>query len=162
MRRLFSIVAASVVIALLFPAATATGQTCWSYSKQERAFARKMNSARAKRNAHALRLDPELSRVAAKQTRSMIDKKLLHHTPVNKLKKRVTRWVMLGENVGYGGSVKSLHKAFMRSSAHKANILNRRYRFVGVGAKRAHGYMWVTIVFQAKKNPGTTLKMPKC
>jgi hypothetical protein len=33
---------------------------------------------------------------------------------------------------------------------------------VGVGAKKAHGWLWVTVVFQASRNPGTRLYMPKC
>ena len=39
----------------------------------------------------------------------MIKKNLLHHTP--NLGHRVTHWNSLAENVGYGGGVKSLHKA---------------------------------------------------
>jgi uncharacterized protein YkwD len=69
---------------------------------------------------------------------------------------------MLGENVGYGYTVTSLHKMFMDSAGHKKNILNSKYKFVGVGAKKAHGWLWVTVVFQATKNPGTNLYMPKC
>jgi len=33
---------------------------------------------------------------------------------------------------------------------------------VGVGALKAKGFLWVTVVFQATKDPGTTLWMPKC
>jgi uncharacterized protein YkwD len=159
-KKMLSIVAASIVLAALVPATTASSATCYSYSDKERNFARKINRARSGRDLRKLSLDPELSRVAIKQTRTMVDKNLLHHTP--NLGRRVTRWITLGENVGYGGTVASLHKLFMRSSAHKANILGRRFRFVGVGAKRARGHLWVTVVFESRRNPGTTLGMPKC
>ena len=95
-----------------------------------------------------------------RQTKAMIKKRLLHHTP--NLGQRVTNWTMLGENVGYGGTVGSLHTTFMRSAPHKRNILTRQFKFVGVATKKAHGYLWVTVVFQATRNPGTTLQMPKC
>ncbi len=39
----------------------------------------------------------------------------------------------VGENVGYATTVYSVHKALMASPAHRANILDRRWRGVGVG-----------------------------
>ena len=149
-----------MVLAALIPATSASSGTCWSYSAKERAFAKKVNQARGRNHAGRLKIDPELSKVAMKQTKTMIKKNLLHHTP--NLGSRVTNWQMLGENVGYGGTVSSLHTMFMRSPDHKRNIVNRHYRYVGVGAKQARGYLWVTVVFQATRNPGTRLTMPKC
>jgi uncharacterized protein YkwD len=160
MRKLLSVSIAGIVLAALIPATSATSSTCWSYSAKERAFAKKINSARGRHDARRLKLDPQLSRVAMKQTQSMVSKRVLYHTP--NLGQRVTRWTMLGENVGYGGTVGSLHNMFMRSAPHKRNILKRQYRYVGVGAKKVNGTLWVTVVFQASRNPGTTLRMPKC
>jgi uncharacterized protein YkwD len=149
-----------MILAALIPATSASSATCWSYSDKERAFAKKINQARSRHNVGRLKLDPELSKVAMKQTKSMTAQDRLYHTP--NLGSRVTRWTMLAENVGYGGTVGSLHTMFMRSSGHKKNILNRPYEYVGVGTKKAHGYLWVTVVFQASRNPGTRLTMPKC
>jgi uncharacterized protein YkwD len=157
-RKIFTVLIASFVLAALVPT-TATSATCRSYSKSERAFAKKVNAARDGRGIRRLKLDPQLSKVAMKQTRSMTNQNRLFHTP--NLGERVTNWTKLGENVGYGGTVRSIHRMFMRSSGHKANVLNRDFRFVGVGTKKAHGYLWVTVVFQATRNPGTTLKMKK-
>jgi uncharacterized protein YkwD len=159
-RKIFSILIASMVLAALIPATSASSATCWSYSAKDRSFAKKINNARERRDRGRLRLDPELSKVAMKQTKSMIKQNNLFHT--RDLGSRVTRWTMLGENVGYGYTVTSLHKMFMDSAGHKKNILNSQYKFVGVGAKKAHGWLWVTVVFQATKNPGTNLYMPKC
>lgn len=157
------ILAVTVALAVLMPATTASSAssaTCWSYSNNERAFAQKMNKARGSRGVSKLRLDPQLSKVALMQTRRMVRMNSLHHSP--NLGQRVTRWNSLAENVGYGGNVRSLHKAFMRSSAHKANILGGKYRYFGVAAKRAKGNLWVTVVFESQRNPGTTLDMPNC
>ena len=159
-RKMLSIVAASLALAVLVPATTASSASCYSYSDKERGFARKINKARGGRDLRKLSLDPELSRVAMRQTRTMVNKNFLHHTP--NLGKRVTHWISLGENVGYGSTVASLHKMFMASRPHKANILGRKFRFVGVGSKRARGRLWVTVVFESRRNPGTTLDMPKC
>jgi uncharacterized protein YkwD len=159
-RKISSIIAAGLVLAVLVPPTTASGASCWSYSRDERGFARKINKARSGRDRTKLRLDPELSKVASKQTQTMVRKNLLHHTP--NLGKRVTNWNSLGENVGVGGTVASLHKAFMASPAHKANILGRKFRYVGVATKQINGFLWVTVVFESKRNPGTTLSMPKC
>jgi uncharacterized protein YkwD len=159
-RKLLSVLFAGLVLTALIPATSATSGTCWSYSAKERAFAKRINSARGRRDVRRLRLDPHLSKVAARQTLSMTKQRRLYHTP--NLGSRVTRWTMLGENVGYGGTVGSLHSMFMRSAPHRANILRRQYRYVGVATKKAHRSLWVTVVFQASKNPGTTLNMPKC
>jgi len=159
-RKLFSVLIASLVLALLIPATTAVSASCWSYSGSDKKFAKKINNSRKGAGRGGLKLDPQLSKVAMKQTKTMISKNLLHHTP--NLGKRVTKWNALGENVGYGGGVDSLHKAFMNSPSHKANILNSKFRYVGVGALKAKGFLWVTVVFQATKDPGTTLWMPKC
>jgi uncharacterized protein YkwD len=160
-KKMLSILAVSVALAVLAPATTASSATCWSYSSNERGFAHKINKARSGRGLTKLKLDPQLAKVATVQTRRMIRLNLLHHTP--NLGRRVTHWNSLAENVGYGGDVASLHKAFMKSAPHKANILRGKYRFFGVAAKKAaNGTLWVTVVFESKRNPGTTLDMPNC
>lgn len=90
----------------------------------------------------------------------MARKRTLYHNP--SLGSQVTNWRSLGENVGYAGGVKAVHRAFMRSAAHKANVLKSSYRHVGVGATKKNGYVWAAVVFESRKNPGTTLKMPSC
>ena len=97
--------------------------------------------------------------MARKHTYAMDSQNRLYHTASHKLKRRVTRWIVLGENVGVGGTVSSLHKAFMNSPAHKDNILYRPYRHVGVGVRRARGRMWVTVIFESRRDPGTRLDM---
>ena len=57
----------------------------------------------------------------------------------------------VGENVGYGASVASVHAMLMRSPAHRANILNRRYDEIGLGVRRVKGRLWVTQVFRDRR-----------
>jgi hypothetical protein len=59
-------------------------------------------------------------------------------------------WSAIAENVGRGGTVDSLHSAFMKSSGHKANILGD-YNYVGIGTDTApDGRLYVTVVFMKK------------
>jgi uncharacterized protein YkwD len=155
---------AGALFTTLLPAtaATAVSRVCWKSTDAERGFARKMNSERGTRDLGKMRLDPELSKAARVHTREMINRNELYHTTDTDLRRRVTNWVILGENVGVGGTVSSLHDAFMNSPAHRDNVLLDNYRHVGVGVKRANDRMWVTVIFEATTDPGTTLRMPRC
>jgi uncharacterized protein YkwD len=135
---------------------------CWTYRPSERMFGRLMNAARERAGLPRLSLDPEASKVARKHTTEMVEKDLLHHTPSSSLIRRVTRWEILGENVGVGGTVDSLHQAFMDSPPHRANILYSRFRHVGIGVKKRDGKMWVTVILENRLDPGTRLRMPRC
>jgi uncharacterized protein YkwD len=135
---------------------------CWTYRRSERLFGRLMNGARGNAGLPRLSLDPEASRVARKHSREMVEKNLLHHTPSPTLVRRVTRWEILGENVGVGGTVDSLHGAFMDSPPHRANVLFAKFRHVGVGVTRGNGRMWVTVILENRLDPGTRLRMPRC
>jgi uncharacterized protein YkwD len=133
---------------------------CWDVKGAERGFAKRINQERGGRGM--LRLDPELSKAARLHTREMVKQNKLYHTPSDKLSKRVTNWTILGENVGVGGDVQGLHEAFMASPAHADNVLYDSFRHMGVGTVKADGKLWVTVIFEARTNPGTSLRMPRC
>ena len=163
-RRIVSTIFAGALLATLLPAglASAADNKCWIYRTSEKGFARKINSARGNNDLTKLSLDPELSRAARKHTKEMVERNELYHTPSDALRNRVTNWIVLGENVGVGGSVASLHEAFMNSPAHRDNVLHAAYRHVGIGVKKVGDRMWVTIIFEAVTDPGTPLRMPRC
>jgi uncharacterized protein YkwD len=59
-------------------------------------------------------------------------------------------WTTAGENVGVVSSVSgadTLFRAYMNSPEHRANILDRTYRYVGIWSKAAAGRRWNTIDF---------------
>lgn len=166
-KRVFAIVlATTTLLAATYAVAPAQAQTrdnpCWKYRDAEKGFARRINAERASRNLGKLSLDPEISKAARVHTREMVRRSELYHTPSDKLRRRVTNWIVLGENVGVGGSVSSLHDAFMASPAHRDNVLEATYQHVGIGTKKADGRLWVTVIFEAVSDPGTTLRMPSC
>ncbi len=146
--------------------ATAMGATgdnpCYDFRPKERGFKRKINNSRNNAGLGGLKLDPELSKAARKHTYEMVNKQILEHTTSTQLRNRVTNWSLLGENVGVGATVDSLHNAFMNSPAHRANIMLSGFRNVGVGTASKGGRLWVTVIFESVSNPGTTLRMPNC
>jgi uncharacterized protein YkwD len=144
-------------LSLVIVPATTAGAACYSNTSTERGFAGKINTARRANGKGTLRLDPQLSKAAKVHTREMVNRNLLHHTPTETLKRRVTNWMYLGENVGVGGTVTSLHGAFMDSPSHRANILYSGFRYVGIGAKQANGRLWVTVIFESRADPGSPL-----
>lgn len=171
-RRTVSGAVATLILSALVPSmpaqmaasnlAASGDNTCWNYKSAEKSFSKKINFARGAVGIAKLSLDPELSKAARKHTKEMVSKDLLHHTSSDNLKKRVTHWSSLGENVGVGSTVASLHEAFMASPGHKENILYSGFKHVGIGVKKANGRMWVTVIFESAADPGTTLKMPSC
>src|SRR4051794_19539647 len=55
-----------------------------------------------------------------------------------------------GENIGWqadGYGADHMFRRYMSSAAHRANILNRSYRYVGVWTKHAGGRRWNTTDF---------------
>ena len=152
----------AMLLASAIPSEPAQAGSCWNYKPSERRMAKKINGARDANGDNRLRLDPQLSRVARKHTNGMVKRRTLSHTPSAVLGRRVTRWRSLGENVGASGRVRRLHRMFMNSPAHRANNLAGDFRFVGIGTKRKGGRLWVTVVFESGRNPGTRLWMPSC
>jgi uncharacterized protein YkwD len=158
-RRLSAVVTAAVISGTLLTAAPAgaQGEKCWHHYRSERAFAKKVNLARSTRRTPKLELDKQLTVVARRHSWHMAEQNNLFHTPDSTLAKRVTHWRVLGENVGVGSTVKSLHRAFMNSAGHRANALYSPFRHVGVGVVRRHDRIWVTFVFESAADPGTRL-----
>lgn len=50
----------------------------------------------------------------------------------------------LGENVGHGPTVRSIHDALMASESHRHVLLSGRYSVVGIGVVRSDDHWWIT------------------
>ena len=110
-------------------------------------FVSRANSARdaAGRSAYAVRAD--LVAVARRHAARMAARQSIWHNP--NLGSEVDNWVNVGENVGMGDTVEVIHDAFMNSPTHRANILDRDFREIGVGtAMGADGKIYVAQVFR--------------
>ena len=112
----------------------------------ENTFTAKLNHARTHRGIP--RADPRSALVKVARAPGPADghRNLLYHNP--NLTSDVKNWRWVGENVGYGPDALTVHVAFMHSPAHKANILDRDYTEVGIGAVTVNGRVWVAEVFR--------------
>jgi Cysteine-rich secretory protein family len=128
-------------------------------SGSEQGFLSAINSTRASNGLAPLTMDGGLQSHARKHTQDMIAAGDIYHSTSSELKAAGgSGWSKLGENVGRGGTVSSLHQAFLDSPSHKANILGD-YNYVGIGTDTADGALWVTVVFMKKGDtspPATT------
>jgi len=109
---------------------------------------RLVNNARDHHDLHPVTIDPSLSRKAMRHTRRMIADGAIYD-PRNLIRLlRGEPWTTVGaSNAGCAGSLWRLHRALMRSSEHRANILNRDIRRIGIGvikvnARNACGRHW--------------------
>jgi uncharacterized protein YkwD len=167
-RQLLTAMTVGALLVSLTPAnsihavAAAGDNPCYRFRSAEKAFVRKINSARSAVGKSSLKLDPELGKVARVHAKAMARQGQIFHQSHSQLGSRVTRWSSLGENVGVGSTVTSLHSAFMNSPGHKANVLFTSFRNVGVGTVSKDGRLWVVVVFESQLNPGTRLSMPNC
>jgi uncharacterized protein YkwD len=105
------------------------------------------------RNNHGLRrvdLQEKLSELARQHSARMARAGTIFHTnnPVRYYLKGRS-WSWWGENVGMSHSgVWDVHKAFMRSAPHRANVLNRAFTRVAIGTARSDGgALYVTVFF---------------
>jgi peptidoglycan hydrolase-like protein with peptidoglycan-binding domain len=106
----------------------------------------RLNGARSDQGLPSLATRSDLVTVARAQAARMADSGTLYHNP--NLTTDVTNWRWVGENVGYGPDALTVHVAFMQSAPHRANILDRDYTEIGIGAVVVNGRVWVAEVFR--------------
>ena len=99
----------------------------------------KHNRVRADRGLKRLCIHPKLQRAVEAHTQDMIRRDYFDHGDVGKrLKKFGYNWRFCGENIAYGSGTRGapgrIFDGWMSSSGHRSNILNRKYREVGIGA----------------------------
>jgi uncharacterized protein YkwD len=108
------------------------------------------DAARAQEGLPRLARHGCLQRAAQRQADRMARSGRLSHSPdFRRLGRRcgLSTW---GENVAQApGSDRGrgVVRQWMGSSGHRANILNRQYRLLGLAAVRRHGWWWVVQVF---------------
>ncbi len=110
---------------------------------------RDTNASRRHNGLPTLRRNRELTDLVEQHSRAMArSHNLFHTTRVGRYLSHVGRWHAWGENIGWtGGSLDGLHRAFMRSYEHRANILSRNFHHVALGVVRVGGKLWATVFF---------------
>ena len=110
----------------------------------ELALVTKINASRAVYGLRALPIRSGLTWRAHDHSLSMARQHRIYHSDLSK----VCCYISVGENVGYATTIYRLHRAFLDSSAHRANIMGTRWDSIGVGVVQSGGYLWVTEIFR--------------
>ncbi|MFY4775917.1 SafA/ExsA family spore coat assembly protein [Metabacillus sp. RGM 3146] len=107
-----------------------------------------VNKERAKAGLKALTADWELSRVAKYKSQDMHDQHYFDHqsptygSPFDMMRDFGITYNTAGENIAEGQtSAEQVMAAWMNSTGHKANILNKNYTQIGVGYVK-DGHYW--------------------
>lgn len=111
----------------------------------ERTYFQLLNETRVANGRAPLRLYWDLTDDARDWSDVMAAAGSLSHDP--NLGSATTGWTKLGQNVGKGSSMTSLHNAFMNSPAHRANLLDSAYDYVGIGVKIVGSTRYITVNF---------------
>lgn len=125
---------------------------------EEQQFVDLINAERTAVGAKPLVVVGELVVGAREQAAKMAAAgEIFHNQDLGSL---IDGWALLGENVGMGGDVESLHRAFMNSKGHRDNLLNPAYDGIGVGVVWADGLPYVSEVFIDSTEPLSQYRPP--
>jgi hypothetical protein len=138
------ITVALIAQVLVMPASASTT------TDAEACFVNAINTERTSRGLAPMLVDPDPLGYARQHTSAMISAGSLFHSTSAQLAavlpKAMTNW---GENVGYASTCERLHRAFMESPGHKANILDPDFNRMTVGVAFSSGRLWATEIFYA-------------
>ena len=106
-----------------------------------------LNHSRQTHGRPAFRLNASVSHRAWLHSKAMASHNAIFHTGNLYDAVRAYRPSTWGENVGMAGLLARVRTLWMQSPGHRSNILNARYRRIGIGVVKARGVVWVTAIF---------------
>ncbi|MFL5825526.1 MAG: CAP domain-containing protein [Thermoleophilaceae bacterium] len=125
--------------------ATASNPAVASISRANNATICLINQVRRQHGLHALHVSHRLSRAARRHSRSMVAHRYFEHGDyLGRIRQTgyfngAHSW-SAAENIAWGSgryaTPMSIFRLWMNSSGHRANILNPRFREVGIGIHR--------------------------
>jgi uncharacterized protein YkwD len=124
-----------------------TGTPANAATQRQAIMLRLINDVRERHGEHALKLNAVLSRMATHHSKRMASDDLLFHTSDMTRKLARWNWSVWGENICYAGTVKRTFDLWMHSAEHRANILKRGFRHIGIGFATGHHWLWTTADF---------------
>ena len=123
------------------------------------AFVADVNALRAAHGVPGLGVSPALVSMADGWSAHLASAGSLSHNP-DLAAQAPAGWRLLGENVGVGADVASLQAAFAASPEHYANMVDPRFREIGVSVYvTSQGYLWVTEDYM-EPPPGAVVPPP--
>ena len=144
-RRMLALALMAALLPAVLPSASAEAATAGEIRRQ---LQHKINNARQSRALRTLDVSEKMTDYARRHARDMADRQYIFHDSATELWNEVpaeTCWQ--GENVGRvsdgRGAARRIHRAFMDSPGHRANILKARATTMGIGVVKANGSVWV-------------------
>lgn len=98
-----------------------------------------VNEERAKEGLHPLMPDTALTIVARAHSQDMFARGYFAHvspdgiTPADRVREAGIKYLITGENLALGPTLRICHTGLMNSPGHRANILHKSYGRVGIG-----------------------------
>ena len=143
-------------------------------SSSEKQLVSLTNQARAARGLRALKVDATLTSVARWRSKDMIVRDYFSHTILGHsyqvfhvLDTRGYCYKIAGENIGWNNypddvATTTVHRQFMNSAGHRANILGKAWDVIGVGAyKGPDGKKMWTVLFADRCGSTSPAPTPK-
>jgi uncharacterized protein YkwD len=124
----------------------AAGQTPRGVSSEQQQVRADVNETRRANGMSALVMNVEFANKAQQWAQRLANCRCLEHRapPFG----APAGWYAAAENVARGFSLDQIHRTFMASAPHKANILTRRFTHIGTGvARSATGEIFVVQAF---------------
>ena len=166
-RRLATITALAFGITTLGLLASPKPTFAWGASEfsssSEKQLVSLTNQSRASAGLKALKVDSTLTAVARSRSKDMIVRGYFSHSipPSGKnvfsiLDSKGYCYAIAGENIGWNNypddvATRTVHRMFMESSGHRANIMGKKWDVIGVGAyKGPTGKKMWTVIFADK------------
>jgi hypothetical protein len=157
MRKLVYGLILAFAVSALYPPAAAQADTV----SDEAAFVTRINELRTTKGLAPLQVNANLTEKARAWSAGMAAAGKIWYST---LSDGVTEdWKKLGENVGMGGSVDGLHRAFVNSPGHYANLVEPVFSHVGIGIVMNGSTIYVSEVFMQLmpvKQPALTVTTP--
>jgi uncharacterized protein YkwD len=138
---------ATRILALMLFAVSLNAAPAAASTDREQELHHLINQARTSKGLGDLRLSERLSKIARAHSADMASGgKVLYHSCLT-CRLDSWDWSVAGENVGTAGAIGRVHRLFMQSPSHRANVLRSPFRTVGVGVVEKGGRLWVTQIF---------------
>lgn len=133
---------------------TATPASAQSMEDVEARLLELLNAERRAAGIDELERASDLVAIASDWSQVMAGTREIRHNP--DLEEQMCCHVQWAENVAYGSvpdgwlmeSTEGVHRNLMRSTTHRANILDPAFDQVGIGAVLSEGILWVTQDFR--------------
>lgn len=151
-RQAVAVVALATTLTIVLGTAFAPTATALGYRGK---LLKLINAARERHDLRELKIDRSFSRDAVRHTHRMVEQNQVFDPPNLDTLLSDEPWELIGASVsGCAGSVRGVHRAWMRHAAHREIMLDRRLRRIGIGVIQdrssnicGRGSIWATELF---------------